>query len=381
MAQVVYLPLLARIPERFAVVAVADLSSSLRDAVAARYGVPEHARYASAQALIEAGDLDAVVILTSGPHAAIAARALEAGLAVLCEKPLDYTRAAVDELAGTLARTGGRLLLGYMKQYDPAVAEASRILRESASSMGALRAVEVTVLHPSGEAQLAFAHPLPPATDIAASERARQSRAMSALREAALGAATAELGILYTDVLLGSLVHDLAVVRHLAGELTSVDHALTWPDDARPPSLALSGRVAGGARLSIAWHYLPRYPAYREHVRLHLERGSLELTFPTPYRLHLPTTLTVTSGAAETVHSLRFESVEEAFERQLLAFEALVREGRAPLAGVAEGRRDIVTCQAIVARLAQSRGLPLGGEAARGEAALREADHPEAGCA
>ena len=128
--------------------------------------------------------------------------------------------------------------------------------------------------------------------------------------------------------------------------------------------MGIAGRFAAGARLTIGWHFLPRYPAYREEVRLHFERGSVELVFPAPYRLHLPTRLTVRRGGDETVDERRIESIVEPFEQQLLAFEALARTGTPPLAGVAEARADVVTCLRIAARLALAEGAPIGGEAA-----------------
>lgn len=363
-AQAVYLPLLARIPERFAISAVCELSPSIRDVIAARYGVPPGARHATPEAMLGASGLDAVAVLISGSHAEAVSMALEAGLAVLCEKPLAYTLAATDALEAVLGRTKGRLLLGYMKQYDPAVAEAARIVSQPGSGVGgSLRAVEVTVLHPSLASQLAFAHLLPPAADIDRGARATLEGNLASYRATALGSAAQQLGTLYTDILLGSVVHDLAVVRHIASDLVAIDAVDVWPEGAWPPSVSISGRLAAGARLSIAWHYLPDYPAYREDVRFHFERGSVELSFPAPYRLHLPTRLLVSTGSGETVRHTGLESVEEAFETQLLAFEALVRQGSAPLAGIVEGRRDIVTCQGIVARLAAARGIPLGGEA------------------
>lgn len=363
-AQSVYLPLLARLPERFAVSAVADLSASTLDAVATHHGVPERARHRQPEAMIDAGGLDAVVVLTSGSHAEIAGRALDAGLAVLCEKPLAYTHAAVDALEATLQRTDGRLQLGYMKQYDPAVTEAARVIRERASQLGALRAAEVTVLHPTSESQLAFAHVLSPPTGIGSDTRVLLQGQLDAERVTALGPAAAELGALYTDILLGSVVHDLVVLRHLAADPVAIDGVETWPPGAWPPSVGISGWLAGGARLTIGWHYLPGYPAYREDVRLHFDRGSVELCFPVPYRLYLPTRLDVTVGGGETIHRTRTASIAEAFEQQLLAFEALVRDDAAPLADTVQGRRDIVTCQAIASRLAAGRGLELGGEAA-----------------
>ena len=131
-----------------------------------------------------------------------------------------------------------------------------------------------------------------------------------------------------------------------------------------PPSLEILGALAGGARLSIRWHYLARYPAYRETLAVHHEEGSISLTFPSPYLLHAPTELAVTGadGRFERVAALR--SSVEAFEEELLAFWRLARHGEAAAAGIDEGRADIVTCQRIAARLAAASGLTIGGEAA-----------------
>lgn len=362
-AQSVHLPLISRLPDRFRVVAVCDLSASIRDAVGARWGVAPEGRHATLRAMLAAGGLDGLVVLTPGSHAEPAIAGLEAGLPILCEKPLAYSLDEVDRVAATLARSDGRLLVAYMKVYDPAVTEARRVIANGA--LGELRAAEVTVLHPTSESQLAFAHLLAPAGDIEPATLARLRAATRVTCETALGPeAASSLGSLYTDVLLGSIVHDLAVLHHLVGDPTSIDRAETWPEGADPPSVGLTGRLAGGARLHVGWHYLPDYPAYREEVRLHFERGSVELVFPTPYRMHLPTRLMVREGGRETVREHSFESVDEAFEQQLLAFERLARDGTLPLAGVAEARTDTRTCLAMAARLAEHLAVPIGGEAA-----------------
>jgi predicted dehydrogenase len=97
-------------------------------------------------------------------------------------------------------------------------------------------------------------------------------------------------------------------------------------------------------------------------VRVVHGRGSVELVFPSPYLLHAPTELRVTTldGAAERTDLIR--STEEAFESQLEAFARLVRDGAEPKSGLAEGREDIGLCQAIVAAFAERTGVPVGGE-------------------
>jgi myo-inositol 2-dehydrogenase / D-chiro-inositol 1-dehydrogenase len=351
-AQAVHLPLLAKLSGRFSVEAVCDLSASTRDAVGARYGVPAKRRFADAHELVSAGGLDAVAILTSGSHGPLATAAARDGLAVFCEKPLAYTLGEIDELAAEEPR----LMLGYMKLYDPAVERARAVL----AARPAPRSVEVTVLHPPSAPQLAHAGLLPPPDDLdpASVEHLRADEAAATAR--ALGEVSPELALLYGDVLLGSLVHELAVVRSLAGGPLELDYGDVWSAQ----SVALNGRLPGGARVSLRWHYLEDYPAYHEEVRVHDDAGTVQLRFPTPYLLHAPTVLTVVGAEDEAERVTSVRSAVEAFERQWLAFDAFLREGVAPRAGLAEGREDLVTCQAAARVLAARDGTVVGGEAA-----------------
>jgi predicted dehydrogenase len=361
-AQAVHLPLLARLSDTFEIAALCDLSPALLAAVGNRYGVPARARFASVEALIDGASIDGMLILTSGSHGAVALAALGHGIAVLCEKPLAYTLAEADALAAS--PHADRLLLGYMKAFDPAVVEAARLAADPAVGLGPLRTIEVTVLHPTSESQLAFAHLLPPPTDADPAIVARSQAATDELVRRAIGPAAGELGRLYGGILLGSIVHELSVIRAVAGDVVAIDHVDAWPGGTWPGSLELTGRLADGARVAIGWHFLEDYPAYREDVRFHHIGGSVELTFPAPYRLHEPTRLVVSTGRNETRRQVLFESIEEAFETELLAFRDLVRDGVPPRTGIADGRIDIVTCQRVIARLAAQRGLEIGGEAA-----------------
>jgi len=355
-AQAVHLPLLQKHRETFRIAALCDLSRETRDGVGARYGVAEERRFARAEELLGAGGLDAVAILTTGSHAALAATAAEAGLAVFCEKPLAYSVAEIDELASV----DPVLQLGYMKVYDPAVERAAAVLAGRPTP----RSVEVTVLHPPSGPQLAHAGLLPPARDIGEEELARLAADEATALERALGAAPPWLGELYADVFLGSVVHDLAVIRALAGSGLEIDDADVWPSESSEGSIALQGRLPDGARVSIRWHYLEHYPAYREEVRVHDDRGTVELAFPAPYLLHAPTVLTVVDSDDEAERVVESRSTVEAFERQWLGFELLVRAGEPPRSGIEEGREDVLVCQSAARVLAARHDVEIGGEAA-----------------
>ena len=358
-AQAVYLPLLQRRWDLFELTAVADVSRELRDAVGTRLGVPPERRYASVDDLLAAAEVDAILLLASGSHGRPALAAIKSGVPVFCEKPLASSLAEADALAAAEVAAGRpMLLLGYMKEYDPAVRAAARAL----DAIGTLRYAEVEVLHPSGGSQLAFAHLRPGPSDVDAAT-------LDALRSADEAAVIAAIGedvpsdvrLAYTT-LLGSLVHDIAVLRQLVGVIDRVDDAVQWQADGDVRSLEIGGWI-GAVRTRVHWHYLPDYPAYRETVTLHGDRGTVQLVFPVPYLLNAPTELTVvTSDGGGEQRSVR-RQVDEAFEEELVAFVRLVTDKEPAPTGIDEGRIDIQTAQRIARVFARARSVQLGGEA------------------
>ena len=348
-AQIVYLPLLARRRAWFEIAAVCDASRSVLEGVGDVLRLPTPARYLSLEDMMSA-NLDAVLLLTPGSHGAQAQMILDAGLFVLCEKPLAFTIAEADSLA-----PAERLQLGYMKVFDPAVEQA----RKATGSLGELRSAEVTVLHPSIPRQLAHLAPV---------MRPAQGESIVSdddpIRQA-LGSSAKELGTLYSDVLLRSIVHELSVLDALVGCLDTIDKARVWPDNVFPPSVALEGPISDSARASIRWHFLAERPTYREEVALHFEDGSITLVFPSPFWMDAPTTLSITEGDEGGGERTTIDRApQEAFERQLLAFHHFVTSGDPPPIGVRDGRRHIELCQRAIALVAEHRGLEIGGEAA-----------------
>jgi predicted dehydrogenase len=334
-AQAIHVPVLQRRPDLYRVVSVCDPSEAARNAVGDRAGVGDSGRHDRIEDLIEAGGVDALLVLSSGSHGAIGILATEAGLPVFCEKPLAYTIAEAD----ALATAGATLALGYMKVYDDAVIRAAELLVDRSP-----RSVEVVVLHPTQDAQLSHLRIV----------RGNAAPTEQRLLVDALGDAPAEVKDLYCLPLLGSIVHDLAVVRVLAGDPTGWDRVDAWHS-----SVVLDGRLAGGGRLSIRWHYLEGYPAYREEVRVHDEWGSVAIVFPSPYLPSPAATLEV----VEQGRCWTATSTTSPFEKELVAFHRLVTEGEATAAGIAEGRADIVTCQRAAKLYCSSNGLAYGGEA------------------
>lgn len=360
-AQSVHLPLLQRRWDLFELVAVADLSETNAAAVGGQFGVgPEH-RYTSLVEMLDGEQLDGVLLLTSGSHGGAAEECVRRGVAVFCEKPLAYSLAEIDRLQGA-ERAADRplLLLGYMKEYDPAVLA----LRDRLPDPAAIRYVNVEVLHPSGPSQLAYANLQSPARDIDVDALSAIIAGDHRVIADALGEnVPRSFGDLYANVILGSLVHDVSLLRSLFGDVKTVESATLWAQQDDPGSLEVSGTIGEEARLHLHWHYLADYPRYRETVTVHHTTGSLELEFTVPYLLNAPTELRVVSreGDGESVEVIR--SVTEAFEQELVAFHRMVTEHIAPPTGTAEGRRDVITGQRIARALAIHQGIAIAGEA------------------
>ncbi|HEY9470923.1 MAG TPA: Gfo/Idh/MocA family oxidoreductase [Propionibacteriaceae bacterium] len=362
-AQSVHLPLLQRRWDLFELAAVADLSLSSVNAVGEQFGVDAAHRYASLTDMLDAEQLDGVLLLTSGSHGGPALECMRRGIAVFCEKPLAYSLDEIDRLLAA-EKTAGRplLLLGYMKEYDPAVLA----LRELLPEPSAIRYVNVEVLHPSPQAQLAYANLRPPARDI-------DPAALAEGQASSLRALTAALGPdvprgfsdLYANVILGSLIHDISLVRSLMGSIKDIDDVTLWAEQDQPGSLEVSGTISEQARFHLHWHYLAQYPRYRETVTIHHTTGTLELEFSVPYLLNAPTELRVTSarGTGESVDVIR--NVTEAFEQELLAFHQMVAAQIVPCTGAIQGRADVVTGQRITRVLAAKQGIALSGETAQ----------------
>lgn len=365
-SQSVHLPLIRRNAELFELVALVDLSGAKVKDFATRYGLGESSGFLSVDALSEAVErghlaLDAVVLATSGSHAHDVSRLMRAGIRVLAEKPLAYSLAELENLNQEATRLGINsadfIRVGYMKEYDFASQQAKDLL-----SAVSLRAITVEVLHPKDPHQLEFARLAAPSDDIPSAILEDVTRRNSDNVSQAVGAsAPNDFRALYTNVILGSIVHNIGLLRLLVGgigEVHSADHFGT----SLPGSLHFRGQLASGnTPWSIDWHYIDEYPEYKETLTFHHETGSISLTFGVPYINNLPTILTVTERDVEMgirVSESRWMQ-QEAFENELFALAALVHGERPNGASIAESVRDVQVGQRMIHALALSKGLTL----------------------
>ncbi len=163
-----------------ALVAVAD--------PAAVEGAFECPIYQSAAAMLDAVELDAVIVANPNPfHVDTAIECLEAGVAVLLEKPVAVDYAQSLRLVDAVERLRGRLLVGHHRRHHPSIARARTAIHDG--EVGQVVAV---------------------------------SGLWSARKEDAYFTETPWHSQRGAGVMLINVVHDLDLLRHLCGEVTEI---------------------------------------------------------------------------------------------------------------------------------------------------------------
>ncbi len=310
--------------ERFELVAVAAPSVAAREGVGRRYGVPE--LHDGIEGLLGLG-LDGIVIAApDAVHADIALAALDAGIHVLCEKPLAQTVADASHIADRGEATGKVVQVGTMKRFDPAYERLLELLPDAPEDVLTV-SIEV---HDPGFAPFIDHLPWSDGRDqlpaVAAELRARTAvaAALAAGREVSADELHAFGGF------VGSLVHNVNEVAGICAHYglpvpATPLSAATWD---RGSAVELSAPLPGGGRARLAHLRVPGVADYRERVTVYCTDQVLELEFPSPYLRHHPTRLTVRSGTGPGLEQTDVRvSYEEAFRSELRAFHAAVVDG------------------------------------------------------
>jgi predicted dehydrogenase len=340
--------------ERFDFVALADPSPAVRRALGTRYSIPQiHPDIDG----ILAHQLDAVVIAAPDPfHPALAIGALDAGLHVMCEKPLALTVEGCDDIAAARDRSGRVLQVAYMKRYDPAYRLALGFLPPH---MDAIKLISVEVNDPDFEPFVAHL-PMVWPDDLPARLRENsKTEAAVQLRKAAGGTPDATAEYALANGFLSSLVHDVAVVHgmlaHLGCALPTTAASGVHFDEGRGVELTFA--LPGGGHARMTHLNLRGVPDYRERISVYCTDRIVELEFPSPYLRHMPTRLTVRRrGDGATLETIEYiRSYEEAFREELRAFHAAAT-GQAPVHTTAEQAREDVALLISAFRKAASCG-------------------------
>ena len=290
-----------------------------RETVAAHGGVATD----SAEELLQAGDLDAVLVASpTATHVDLIARAVALGLPVLCEKPIDLDISRVDALRETVAASGVPVALGFNRRFDPAFREVRA--RVAAGEIGALEQLTIISRDPAPA----------PASYIAVS------------------------GGIFRDM----TIHDLDMARFFLPDIVEV-HAtgsVLFDDGARAAgdydTAAVTLRAASGAVVTIV---NSRHSAtgYDQRLEAFGARGVLQVA-------NAPTSL-VSLSTAEAVEAkppyqdFFLDRYARAYADELADFVALVRGGPSTAATYEDGRSALLLADAATRSASERTVVPV----------------------
>jgi len=119
--------------------AICDVAADLRERMAVAHGARK--TFADYDAMLADPEVEAVIIATADAfHVEASIRALEAGKAVLCEKPMATSVGDAERLRDAVAKSGLVLHVGHMKRYDGGIEAAKDFIDGEMGQMLSMKA-------------------------------------------------------------------------------------------------------------------------------------------------------------------------------------------------------------------------------------------------
>ncbi|WP_066067049.1 Gfo/Idh/MocA family protein [Neobacillus soli] len=116
-----------KLNQKVELTAVCDIHEDRVNEIAEKYGV---AAFTSFKALLSSGMVDAVSVCTSNDlHAPVSIAALEAGIHVLCEKPMATSKQEAEAMIAAAEKSGKKLMIAHNQRFVPSHQKARQLLQ------------------------------------------------------------------------------------------------------------------------------------------------------------------------------------------------------------------------------------------------------------
>ena len=326
--QIAHIPYLKELPE-FSVYAICDISERVLNAVGDRFGVEK--RFVDYKDLLEHPEIDAVLI-SNMDHAEPAIAALNAGKHVMTEKPMAFNLEEADMMIDAANKNNRKLMVAYMKRYDPGYEWALSLLR----NMERPRMIRVHNFAGSFEINhdiynLVSSADIPVAIINAANEK----QTASMIR--AIGEERADYLDLYKS-LLGLCSHDANILQEAFGFPERIKHVEAYSK----VFLIATLQYENNCRCVWETGLITDRPYWDEQLVAYGKEQIIEIRFPFPYLKNAPAVVIVNEmeGGANVTKEV-VASYDEAFKREWRHFYECVTKDRKPITSGEKGRADI----------------------------------------
>jgi predicted dehydrogenase len=301
-ARLLHWPALKQMSDRYRLVAVANRTRAKAEAFADMAGLDYNAVYHDYRELLARDDLD-VVLLALPPelNLDVARAAAQAGLDIICEKPIAATLAAAQAMATLPQEFGVQLLIAENFRYDAAVQKVRELI--DAGRVGAPFMVSYQ-----------FVQPVPPEDEVA--RRPWRQNPVHA-------------GGIFSD----HGVHMIDVVRYLMGDVAAIQ---VFGRELRSHLVGLDTAVynlkfGSGAVGSIQWSFaVASGPDWR--IELWAENGTLQVN---PHQVCWQQ-----AGQPDEMFPVQ---ARQSFLNEFLDFYEVLVKGRQPVMTVQDALQDLRT--------------------------------------
>lgn len=337
-AQVIHLPILESLPDRYEIGAICDVSPGLLQLVGDRYGVAH--RYDDPFALMQLYDLDAVFVLNSDEyHADCTIAAARHGKHVLVEKPMCLTLGEAAAIIEARDAAGVQVMVAYMRRFAPAFIEAI----DEVQSLGQINYARIRDIIGRNQIivnQANVVHRFADVPEAAVQDKA--ARAARLVREA-LGDVPKDIAGAYR-FLLGLNSHDLSAMRELLGFPRGVVAARHWNQ-----GKFIAAILQYDGFCAVLETGVDEQVRFDAHIEVYGVTKSVRVQYDSPYIRHLPTTLIVheSTGDAFEERELR-PTFKDPYTHELEYFHDVITRGLAPKTSPEDFIEDLKLMRMIV---------------------------------
>ena len=327
-AQIAHLPFLQELPQ-FEIGALCDLSLNVLETLGEKYKVTQ--LYTDFMDLAQQKDLDAVLI-TNKNHANPAIAALKSGKHVLVEKPIAFNLKQADEMIAAAERYQVKLMVAYMKRYDPAFEKAKKIV----SQMDGIRMIRVHDF--AGTYQINHEiYDLVTASNLDHEMIVKSRSQDQADMLVDIGPDRPDL-LEAQDIMIHLAIHDINALHGLYGLPSKLVAARLFDKN----FVTALFEYDNGVRLMWETGNLITLVDWDEQIKVWGSNQRIEIKFPFPYLKNAATTLLIDENDGNSAVKREITtSYDEALKREWRHFYDCIVDDLQPRTNATEAREDL----------------------------------------
>lgn len=349
-SQLMHLPILQDLCDKYEVTAVSDVSPSLVEFIQKKYHIAEG--FLNAAELIEKGNIDAVLVLSPDQyHGEYVERALKAGKHVFVEKPVTLCSDELAELIELKKQYPNQtVMVGYMRRYAGPFLKAKEILASEPKKTEYLRFRDIICEGPFfiGQTRPIF-YPKDVPADVIREGGARRRAHL----DRAIGAdATDEQRTTY-QMMTGLGCHSFSAVRELFGTPKKI-HSVTT--------------AMGGEQVVVVMEFdgfLANYELVNNQnivqfdaaIEVFQKDRKVLVKYETPYIRYQPASVQVIdSDDKETKTTNYGPDFRDAFQTELNLFADCIKTGAQPKTVLEDAVADLKLFEEIIRVMGEQAG-------------------------